>query len=218
MFTRSEENYLKAIFHLQADEEDGVSTNSLADSLATKAASVTEMIKKLASKNLVSYKKYYGVTLTKKGAEQALKVIRKHRLWESFLVERLNFNWDEVHDVAEQLEHIKSEKLVDAIDKLLDYPKVDPHGDPIPCKDGTFPKETKLVLSECEVGSKGIIVGVKDSSSVFLKYLDKQKIGISSKFEIKDKEAFDEALDIKIDGEALKLSAKMAANLFVKVL
>lgn len=218
MFTRSEENYLKAIFHLQQDTEDGVSTNSLAESLKTKAASVTEMVKKLAGKKLVSYKKYYGVTLTEKGTEQALKVIRKHRLWESFLVERLDFNWDEVHDVAEQLEHIQSEKLVDAIDKLLDYPKVDPHGDPIPCKDGTFPIENKWKLSECEIGSKGIIVGVKDSSPEFLKYLDRQEISISSKFEIKDKETFDDTLDIEINGEPLKLSAKMASNLFVEVL
>lgn len=218
MFTRSEENYLKAIFHLQQDAEDGVSTNSLAESLETKAASVTEMVKKLASKNLVLYKKYYGATLTKKGTEQALKVIRKHRLWESFLVERLDFSWDEVHDVAEQLEHIQSEKLVDAIDKLLDYPTVDPHGDPIPCKNGTLPKESKSVLLDSEIGSKGTIVGVKDSSPIFLKYLDKQKIGIGSKFEIKDKEAFDDALDIEIDGVPLKLSAKMASNLFVKVL
>lgn len=218
MFTRSEENYLKAIFHLQQDAEDGVSTNSLAESLDTKAASVTEMVKKLAGKNLVLYKKYYGATLTEKGTEQALKVIRKHRLWESFLVERLDFSWDEVHDVAEQLEHIQSDKLVDAIDKLLDYPKVDPHGDPIPRKDGTFPKENKSVLSECKIGSKGVIVGVKDSSPVFLKYLDKLEIGISSDFKIKDKEAFDDALDIEINGAPLQLSAKMAANLFVEVL
>ncbi|MGO3182451.1 MAG: metal-dependent transcriptional regulator [Aequorivita sp.] len=218
MFTRSEENYLKAIFHLQQDAEDGVSTNSLAESLETKAASVTEMVKKLASKNLVLYKKYYGATLTEKGTEQALKVIRKHRLWESFLVERLDFSWDEVHDVAEQLEHIQSEKLVDAIDKLLNYPKVDPHGDPIPCKDGVLPTENKSVLSECDIGTKGVIVGVKDSSPVFLKYLDKQKIAINSKFEIKDIEAFDNALDIDINGAPLKLSAKIAANLFVEVL
>ncbi|WP_026451225.1 metal-dependent transcriptional regulator [Aequorivita capsosiphonis] len=218
MFTRSEENYLKAIFHLQQDAKDGVSTNSLAESLDTKAASVTEMVKKLAGKNLVSYKKYYGATLTEKGTEQALKVIRKHRLWESFLVERLDFNWDEVHDVAEQLEHIQSEKLVDAIDKLLDYPKADPHGDPIPCKDGTFPKENKSVLSECEIGAKGVIVGVKDSSPIFLKYLDKLEIGINSNFKINDKEAFDAALDIEIDGKPLQLSAKMAANLFVEFL
>lgn len=218
MFTRSEENYLKAIFHLQQDAREGVSTNSLAESLDSKAASVTEMVKKLAGKKLVSYKKYYGVTLTAKGKEQALNVIRKHRLWETFLVERLDFSWDEVHDVAEQLEHIQSEQLIDALDKLLNYPKVDPHGDPIPCKDGTFPKEIKLVLSECEIGAKGIIVGVKDSSPVFLKYLDKQAIGISSKFEIMDKEVFDDAMDIEINGAPLKLSAKITSNLYVELL
>lgn len=217
MFTPSEENYLKAIFHLQQDFEDGVPTNSLAESLKTKAASVTEMVKKLASKKLVVYKKYYGVTLTDKGTDQALKVIRKHRLWESFLVERLDFSWDEVHDVAEQLEHIKSVKLIDAIDKLLDYPKVDPHGDPIPGKDGKFQKKNKRVLSEFKIGTIGTIVGVKDTSPLFLKYLDKQEIGINAKFEIKDIEAFDNALDIKINGKDLKLSAKMAANLFVEV-
>lgn len=218
MFTRSEENYLKTIFHLQQDMAHGVSTNSLAEALDTKPASVTEMVKKLASKNLVSYKKYYGATLTDKGALQALKVIRKHRLWESFLYERLDFNWDEVHDVAEQLEHIQSEKLVDAIDKFLNYPKVDPHGDAIPCKNGTFLMANKSALSECKIGSKGVIVGVKDSSPVFLKYLDKLEIGINSNFIIKDKEAFDNALDIEIDGRPLQLSSKIAANLFVEVL
>ena len=218
MFTQSEENYLKTIFHLQQDVDEGVSTNSLAESLKTKAASVTEMVKKLAGKKLVSYKKYYGVTLTEKGKEQALKVIRKHRLWELFLVERLDFNWDEVHDVAEQLEHIRSEKLVDAIDKLLNFPKVDPHGDAIPGKDGKYHQESKLALSGCEVGSSGVIVGVKDTSAVFLKYLDKQEIAINSKFEIKHKEAFDEALDIEINGAPLKLSAKIAEILFVEIL
>ncbi|MGB7394694.1 MAG: metal-dependent transcriptional regulator, partial [Pricia sp.] len=132
MFSQSEENYLKGIFLLQQAGDGGVSTSSLSDHLRTKAASVTEMVKRLAEKGLVDYQKYYGVQLTDKGKKHALAVVRKHRLWESFLVERLNFNWDEVHEVAEQLEHIESTKLVEELDRFLGRPAYDPHGDPIP--------------------------------------------------------------------------------------
>src|SRR5690554_5916872 len=136
MFSDSEENYLKSIFHLQRLSEDGVSTNAIADRMQTKASSVTDMLKKLADKDLVNYIKYQGVTLTNKGKKTAASIIRKHRLWEVFLVEKLDFNWDEVHEIAEQLEHIQSEKLIKKLDAFLGYPKKDPHGDPIPDADG----------------------------------------------------------------------------------
>ena len=138
MLSKSEENYLKAIYHLSFNAKGGISTSAIAQQLETKSSSVTDMIKKLADKSLVLYKKYQGVTLTAEGEKIAANVIRKHRLWEVFLVEKLNFNWDEVHEVAEQLEHIHSEKLIDELDALLDYPKRDPHGDPIPDKDAEF--------------------------------------------------------------------------------
>ena len=217
MFTQSEENYLKAIFHLQQDETTGVSTSNLSEKLQTKAASVTEMIKKLAEKKLVNYQKYYGARLTDLGKKQALNIIRKHRLWELFLVEHLDFNWDEVHEIAEQLEHIKSEKLIDSIDKLLGYPKNDPHGDPIPDKEGNLEKKHKSLLSKCNVGDSGVIVGVKDTSSSFLQYLDKQHISIGTKFTIKYKEPFDDLLDIDINQKLLKMSNKMASNLYVEI-
>lgn len=157
MFSQSEENYLKAIFHLQLELKGGVSTSNLAESLDTRAASVTEMIKRLASKDLVTYERYYGVQLTKLGKKQALVIVRKHRLWESFLVERLNFDWDEVHDIAEQLEHIKSEKLVEELDRFLERPKFDPHGDPIPDMEGNLPKVKRRKLSELKEGKKDFV-------------------------------------------------------------
>ncbi|WP_025744072.1 metal-dependent transcriptional regulator [Aquimarina pacifica] len=217
MFTQSEENYLKAIFHLQQEAEKGVSTSKLSALLETKASSITEMVKKLAEKNLVNYQKYYGVELTDTGRKQALIIIRKHRLWECFLVEQLDFKWDEVHEVAEQLEHIKSEKLIDAIDRLLGHPKTDPHGDPIPDKDGNFTKKNTSLLSECRVGSIGIIVGVKDSSPSFLQYLDKQCIALGTKFNLRHKEPFDNALEITVNDQVIKVSHKMASNLYVDI-
>ena len=145
MLSLAEENYLKAIYHLSEDGTKDVLTNALADSLSTKAASVTDMIKKLSAKSLISYKKYYGVNVTAKGKSQALQVIRKHRLWETFLVQKLDFTWDEVHEIAEQLEHIQSPRLIEKLDEFLDYPTVDPHGDPIPNGKG------KIVIKERKV-------------------------------------------------------------------
>ena len=215
MFTRSEENYLKAIFHLHRNKKDGVSTSALAKHLETKAGSVTEMLKKLSDKKLVDYQKYYGASLTKKGKAQALLIIRKHRLWESFMVEKLGFGWDEVHEVAEQLEHIKSEKLTDAIDEFLGFPKFDPHGDPIPDRQGNLLNVDKNLLSNCEVGTGGVFVGVKDSTTRFLRYLNKQNISLGSKFSVIRKETFDNSLEIKLDKRALLLSDEIASNLYV---
>lgn len=216
MFTHSEENYLKAIYHLSQISEKGISTNAIAHKLNTKASSVTDMIKKLSAKKVLVYKKYQGVKLTDMGRKTAINIIRKHRLWEVFLVEKLKFSWDEVHDVAEQLEHIQSSKLIDELDAFLDFPKRDPHGDPIPDKDGNLHHIRKRLLSSLSVGDTGICVGVKDSSSVFLQFLDKQKIALGKQIEVVSKEAFDDSVIIKIDAKELSISHKIANNLYIQ--
>jgi DtxR family Mn-dependent transcriptional regulator len=215
--TFSEENYLKTIYHLTTISDAEVSTNAIAEKMETKASSVTDMLKKLAEKDLVNYKKYQGVSLTENGKLAAKMIVRKHRLWEVFLVEKLDFSWDEVHDVAEQLEHIKSEKLINKLDDFLGNPTEDPHGDPIPDVHGRIVKIEKQLLSELTENQSGICVGVKDTSSEFLKYLDKQEIALGSKIEIIGKESFDLSLKIKVDDKDLTISNKIASNLFVKL-
>ncbi len=216
MFSLSEENYIKAIFHLQKHPQSGVSTNALAEEMQTKASSVTDMIKKLSEKKLVIYKKYQGVYLSETGRETALKIIRKHRLWEVFLVEKLDFSWDEVHEVAEELEHIKSEKLILELDKFLNYPKRDPHGDPIPDAKGNFQVANKTLLSDLSIGEKGTLVGVKDSSSEFLKYLDKNNIALGKSIEVLDKEDFDGSMLLKIEDQTIRVSATVTINIYIK--
>ncbi|MDG3582725.1 MULTISPECIES: metal-dependent transcriptional regulator [Galbibacter] len=215
--TLSEEDYIKAIYHLSKDDQKGVSTNAIAMQMDTKASSVTDMIKKLAEKDVVHYKKYQGARLTDKGKTYAAKIIRKHRLWEFFLVEKLNFSWDEVHDIAEELEHIKSEKLVEKLDAFLDYPRIDPHGDPIPDKDGNITKVEKVLLSSAKKGDKGIVVGVKDSSSDFLRYLDKLNIALGEKIIILNKEPFDNSVLIQLNHKEINISSMTANNIFLKI-
>jgi DtxR family Mn-dependent transcriptional regulator len=214
--TTSEENYLKVIYHLSLVSPKGVNTNAIAGMLDTKASSVTDMLKKLSDKGLVSYKKYQGVTLTEKGFYSAKMIVRKHRLWEVFLVDKLGFSWDEVHEIAEELEHIKSEKLVNKLDEYLGYPSNDPHGDPIPNEMGVIKKTEKKLLSEVELHLAYHCVGVKDSSTEFLKYLDKQKIALGSLVKVIDKEDFDDTLTVEIDGKPLTISNKIANNLYVQ--
>jgi DtxR family Mn-dependent transcriptional regulator len=216
--TFSEENYLKSIYHLTTSLDSEVSTNAIAEMMETKASSVTDMLKKLSEKDLINYKKYQGVSLTENGKLAAKMIVRKHRLWEVFLVEKLDFSWDEVHDIAEQLEHIKSEKLINKLDDFLGNPTEDPHGDPIPDAQGRIIAIEKQLLSELLANQTGICVGVKDNSSDFLKYLDKQQIGLGTKIEVVTKETFDLSLKIKINGTELTISNKIASNLFVKVL
>jgi DtxR family Mn-dependent transcriptional regulator len=216
--TFSEENYLKAIYHLTTVTDAEVSTNSIAETMETKASSVTDMLKKLAEKDLVNYKKYQGVSLTDTGKLTAKMIVRKHRLWEVFLVDKLNFAWDEVHDIAEQLEHIKSEQLINKLDDFLGNPTEDPHGDAIPDAKGQIITVEKQLLSELSEHQIGICVGVKDSSSQFLKYLDKQEISLGSKIEIISKESFDLSLMIKIGSKQLTISNKIASNLYVKTI
>jgi|SRR6478672_3674697 len=214
--TFSEENYLKTIFHLTTLLNSEVSTNAIAEKMETKASSVTDMLKKLADKDLINYKKYQGVSLTEKGQLSAKMIVRKHRLWEVFLVEKLHFSWDEVHDIAEQLEHIKSEQLINKLDDFLGNPTEDPHGDPIPDANGKIIKTEKLLLSDLNENQTGICIGVKDSSSEFLKYLDKQGIALGSKIELISKEEFDSSLVIKVNGNEITISNKIATNLYVR--
>lgn len=216
MITRSEENYLKAIFHLTKDGKKNAPTNAIADVMETKASSVTDMLKKLSEKGLVDYKKYQGATLTQKGKSTAASIVRKHRLWEVFLVDKLGFSWDEVHDVAEQLEHIKSEKLVEELDAFLEYPAVDPHGDPIPDKDGNIKISNKVLLSSCKKGDEGICVGVNNTSTEFLQYLDKLGIALGNTIEIIDKEPFDGSFVIGLNDKQINISALTANNIYIK--
>jgi DtxR family transcriptional regulator, Mn-dependent transcriptional regulator len=214
--TISEENYIKVIYHLSLVSPKGVNTNAIAAMLETKASSVTDMLKKLADKDLVSYIKYQGVTLTEKGFLSAKMIVRKHRLWEVFLVDKLGFSWDEVHEIAEELEHIKSEQLINKLDAFLGFPVADPHGDPIPDENGIIKKIEKQLLSEVEINASFHCVGVKDSSTDFLKYLDKQKIALGSVVKVIDKEDFDDTLTVEIDGKRLTISNKIANNLYVQ--
>ena len=215
--TFSEENYLKAIYHLSTLKALEISTNAIAEMMETKASSVTDMLKKLAEKDLVHYKKYQGVFLTPKGKLAAKMIVRKHRLWEVFLVEKLAFSWDEVHDIAEQLEHIKSEQLINRLDDFLGNPTEDPHGDPIPDGNGQMIKVDKVLLSDLKENQVGICVGVKDTSSEFLKYLDRQEIALGSKIKVMSREVFDLSVTIQLDEKEIALSNKITTNLFVKM-
>ena len=214
--THSEENYLKAIYHLTVQLEAEVPTNAIAEMMETKASSVTDMLKKLADKALINYIKYQGVSLTEKGTHAAKMIVRKHRLWEVFLVEKLAFTWDEVHDIAEQLEHINSEQLINKLDDFLGNPTEDPHGDPIPEAQGKITKIEKLLLSELAESETAICVGVKDSSADFLQYLNKQKIALGAVIKVLGRENFDASLHLIINDTPLTVSSKIAGNLYVK--
>ena len=214
--THSEENYLKAIYHLTVQLEAEVPTNAIAEMMETKASSVTDMLTKLADKALINYINYQGVSLTEKGTHAAKMIVRKHRLWEVFLVEKLAFTWDEVHDIAEQLEHIKSEQLINKLDDFLGNPTEDPHGDPIPDAQGKITKIEKLLLSELAESETAICVGVKDSSADFLQYLNKQKIALGAVIKVLGRENFDASLHLIINDTPLTVSSKIAGNLYVK--
>lgn len=212
----TEENYLKAIFKLLEKGEKAVSTTALSARMNTKAATVTDMIKRLAEKKLINYEKYQGVTLTEKGKAIAISIIRKHRLWEVFLVEKLHFKWDEVHEMAEQLEHVKSEELVNRIDAFLNFPKFDPHGDPIPDSKGIFNRKKSLLLAEIHAGQKCIMTGVVDHSVNFLQYLDKVGLSIGKEIKLIEVVGFDKSIQVQLNGkEKIFLSHEVAKNLLV---
>lgn len=215
----TEENYLKAIYHLSDSGSDNVNTNALAESMNTTPASVNDMMKKLSNKNLIGYKKYKGATLLPDGKNSALLVIRKHRLWEVFLVQKLNFKWDEVHEIAEQLEHIKSPILVERLDEFLGHPTIDPHGDPIPDKNGFVKEVVKAPLSELPQGSIGILVNVSNDDPALLQHLDKLKIGLGSKMEIVERMDFDGSISISIDEQNSQfISSEISKCLLITLL
>jgi len=215
MLSLAEENYLKAIYHLSEGGTKAVLTNELAEAVNTKAASVTDMIKKLSQKDVITYEKYYGVNLTNAGKTEALQVIRKHRLWETFLVQTLGFHWDEVHDVAEQLEHIHSPRLIDKLDEFLGYPQVDPHGDPIPDEKGKIKTQPQTPLDQLHEGYEGMIIAVKDSDSNLLKYLDKIGARPGRKIKVTGKEEYDESMEVQIGGKKIFISREVSKNILV---
>lgn len=212
----AEENYLKAIYHLSSSGQKQVNTNAIAERLETKPASVSDMIRKLSAKEVINYVKYQGVNITEIGKKRALSVIRKHRLWEVFLVNKLNFHWDEVHEIAEQLEHIHSSLLISRLDEFLDHPKFDPHGDPIPDEDGMIYTKPMIVLSELSQGTVSKLVSMVDTGTTFLNYLDKIGMKIGTKIKILDTVEFDGSMEIEADhNKLITISKQVADNLLV---
>lgn len=218
MNSLTEENYLKAIYKIGETGGGYITTNDIARQMQTSAASVTDMLKKLSKKKLIRYRKYRGLTLSESGKKIALTVIRKHRLWEMFLVKVLKFRWDEVHEVAEQLEHIRSEKLIRSIDRFLRYPKVDPHGDPIPDVNGKFssPRERSFTLSHGQIDKTYVMNGVIDHADAFLQLLDKSGIRLGSKIKVRAIQPYDKSLSILLNGKKkLFISNQIARNILV---
>jgi DtxR family Mn-dependent transcriptional regulator len=215
MNSQSEEDYLKALYHLEMDF-NAVSTNSIAEYLDMKPSSVTDMLKKLSEKKFINYQKYKGTSLTKKGKLIALSIIRKHRLWETFLVEKLGFGWDQVHTIAEQLEHIKSDELIENLDNFLGNPKYDPHGDPIPIKDGNVEKMNQKILVELKASQKGIITGVKKGTASLLNYLDKEKVKLGDSIKVIEILEFDGTYIVEINKRKLTFSEKICQNLLLE--
>jgi len=213
MISFTEENYLKAIYHLSAGGERAVLTNELAEAMQTKAASVTDMVKRLSAKSLIVYEKYYGVKITTLGRQQALQIVRKHRLWETFLVEKLGFTWDEVHAVAEQLEHIQSPQLINKLDAFLGFPKTDPHGDPIPDQSGKFKTLSVVGLDQVEPGRRVTITTVKDTDPDLLKYLDKIGAKPGKTIQVIKREAFDKSMEVLIEKKKVFISLDVSRNI-----
>ena len=214
-FTTSEENYIKTIFHLQS-QDGNVTTNELADRLNAKPASITDMMKKLKTRKLVHYQRYQGFRLSSEGNKVALGIIRRHRLWEFFLSEKLKFNWDEVHEVAEHLEHVSSKKLIEKLDEYLDFPKFDPHGDPIPDVHGKMENTKQICLADWPMNKPAIVCQVTNQSSGLLELINHKKINIGTKLEVKKKFNYDESLEIKIQRQLpMTISAQLAKTIFV---
>lgn len=213
-FSTSEENYLKAIHHLQ-EESDTVSTNDLAEKLSTKAASVTDMTKKLSVKGLLDYTPYYGFSLTTEGKKIALFIIRRHRLWEFFLSQKLGFSWEEVHLLAEELEHVSSKKLIDRLDEFLGFPPYDPHGDPIPDSKGKILLRNNLPLALLPKNKQAEVCQVTNQSAEMLELLKHKNIGIGTRLEVKKHFPFDQSIELKIKTKTVTISEQLAKNIFV---
>lgn len=218
MLSDTEENYLKALLRITAEHSGmaGAGTNQLAGRLNVRPATATDMLKKLREKQLVNYEKYGKVTLTDTGRNLAVAIIRRHRLWETFLFDKLGFSWDQVHDIAEQLEHIKSEKLVERLDRFLGFPQFDPHGDVIPNAEGDYIHEMRLTLAEAAEGIRHTIVAVKDNSPSFLQYVSQIGISIHSEVIVSQRYAFDHSITLEIDGTRINISDKAAQNIYCR--
>jgi DtxR family Mn-dependent transcriptional regulator len=212
----AEENYLKAIYHLSADGSLEVSTNDISSRMNTRAASVSDMLKKLSAKKVIEHQPYMGVKITALGKSEALHIIRKHRLWEVFLVQKLHFHWDQVHEVAEQLEHIRSRLLIERLDEHLGFPKVDPHGDPIPDAQGRINLRPHVLISDAEVGAEGTMVSVLETSPLFLQYLDKLGLRLGCLLKLQDRVTFDGSVELLIDqNKQIIVSNEVARNVYI---
>ncbi len=215
--THTEENYLKAIYKANEKTKEAVSTNMIAQYMNTSPASVTDMMKKLSTKGLIIYERYKGSRLSSEGSKSATSVIRKHRLWETFLVQKLGFSWEKVHDIAEELEHIHSEELINRLDDYLGFPKYDPHGDPIPSADGKFTLREQIIVSQLNIGEVGVLVGVKNHETSFLDHLNKCHISLGTSIAILDKSSFDKSLQVHIDNDhQILLTHEVSKNLLVR--
>jgi DtxR family Mn-dependent transcriptional regulator len=218
MISQAEENYLKAIYKINERDGKSANTNAISAAMNTTAASVTDMLKRLSDKELINYEKYKGVTLTTEGEQMATNLIRKHRIWEVFLCERLGYNWSECHDLAEQLEHIQSGDLIDRLDEFLGKPKFDPHGDPIPDRFGNYVERQQALLCEMSVGERGVVVGVQESSSSFLQHLDRIQLVLGAKVEVLEIFEFDKSVKIKLNAQSeILVSSKVSENVFLKI-
>lgn len=216
--TSAEENYLKAIFKIAEKEPGAVLTNALAAEMGTSAASATDMLKRLSDKQLVAYEKYRGVTLSETGSRHATALIRKHRLWEVFLVDKLGFAWDEVHDFAEQLEHIQGDMLTERLDQFLGHPRFDPHGDPIPDAQGRWLRREQVRLSTLLPGQTGVVTGVDDHAPGFLQYLDELGLKLGAELEVLGRTVYDQSTKVRIGHQETILSEKVGQNLFVRII
>lgn len=215
-FSVSEENYIKSIYHLQ-QEAGLVNTNALAAEMQTKAASVTDMLKKLANKKILQYEKYRGFKLTDNGKKVALSVVRKHRLWEYFLVEKLGFEWDKVHDIAEELEHVSSDELIERLQRFLNNPSFDPHGDPIPDSNGRIPKLNQQPLAVLPLNKSAVVSSVTNQSPQMLEMLKHYSIGIGTNIKVLKKFEFDGSMEVKVQRQpGCIISEAIAKNIFVR--
>jgi DtxR family Mn-dependent transcriptional regulator len=215
MYTLSEENYLKAIYRLSQEKGQKITPKGISDALGNNPASVVDMIRKLVEKELINYDKKKGVHLTAQGQKNAVLIVRRHRLWEVFLLQKLGYKWDEIHDIAEELEHIKDATLADRLDEFLGFPEYDPHGDPIPKANGKIPKSYSLTLANVKEGAFCRVAAVRDTSSAFLQYLLKLEIGIGTTIQLIEKIAFDSSLVISIGNNKTTVSQKFGESILV---
>jgi DtxR family Mn-dependent transcriptional regulator len=213
----TEENYLKTIYQLSGPDEIAVSTNALAEKLETSAPSVTDMLRRMAGKRLLIHQKYRGVTLTRPGKEIAVQILRRHRIWEVFLVDQLGYKWDEVHEIAEQLEHVQSDDLIERLHTFLGHPQFDPHGDPIPDQEGNFPDSPDALLADLRVGQQAIIVGVREHSPEFLRFLEGAQLVLGTEVNVVERLDFDHSMRVNANKSSMTLSGRICRNLIVQI-